>query len=419
MSHRTRRIDGSQSLGTVTKALAKQGDASNQRIKANEFTWIDEQSVFDSFVEELTKLSRVGIDTEFHREKTYWANLALIQIVGDNGIVLVDPVAVDIKELSRVLDGPATIVMHAASQDLEVLGRACGTIPRHIFDTQIAAGFLGMSTPSLASLVEKYNGVQLAKGDRLTDWFERPLTATQQAYAASDVAYLFSLHDQITANLSRLGRLEWALDECERSKVPNKPLLTPELAWTRIKEARHLRGQAKAVAASLAEWRERKAQANDIPPRFVLSDLALVGVAQQSPRDIESLKKIRGLDHRYLKDGGANSILNAVSKGRALKPEDVATLPNDDRPALGNELKPAVALVSAWVAQLARNESLDPALLATKADIVDFLSGFADSRLNKGWRRNLVGTRIHSLVNGKAALAFDREIGLILEARTV
>ena len=97
----------------------------------------------------------------------------------------------------------------------------------------------------------------------------------------------------------------------------------------------------------------------------------------------------------------------------------MATLPNDDRPALGNELKPAVALVSAWVAQLARNESLDPALLATKADIVDFLSGFADSRLNKGWRRNLVGTRIHSLVNGKAALAFDREIGLILEARTV
>ncbi len=336
MSHRTRRIDGSQSSGTVNKALIKPGDASNQRIKANEFTWIDEQSVFDSFVEELTKLSRVGIDTEFHREKTYWANLALIQIVGDNGIVLVDPVAVDIKELSRVLDGPATIVMHAASQDLEVLDRACGTIPRHIFDTQIAAGFLGMSTPSLASLVEKYNGVQLAKGDRLTDWFERPLTATQQAYAASDVAYLFSLHDQITANLSRLGRLEWALDECGRSKVPNKPLLTPELAWTRIKEARHLRGQAKAVAASLAEWRERKAQANDIPPRFVLSDLALVGVAQQSPRDIESLKKIRGLDHRYLKDGGANSILNAVTKGRALKPEDVATLPNDDRPALGN-----------------------------------------------------------------------------------
>jgi ribonuclease D len=86
---------------------------------------------------------------------------------------------------------------------------------------------------------------------------------------------------------------------------------------------------------------------------------------------------------------------------------------------LGNELKPAVALVSAWVAQLARNESIEPALLATKADIVDFLSGFTDSRLNKGWRRDLVGTRIHSLVNGETALAFDRETGLILEPRTV
>ena len=419
MTQRIRRIDGSQSLGTVTNRLVEQKNSSNERLEVNNFTWIDDQHVFDNFVEDLTRSNRVGIDTEFHREKTYWANLALIQIVGDNGIALVDPVAVDIKGLSRVLDGPATIVMHAASQDLEVLDRACGTIPRHIFDTQIAAGFLGMSTPSLASLVEKYSGVKLAKGDRLTDWFERPLTTTQQAYAASDVAYLFSLHDQITENLIRLGRLEWALDECHRSKVPNKPLLTPELAWTRIKEARHLRGQAKAVAASLAEWRERKAQANDIPPRFVLSDLALVGVAQQSPRDIESLKKIRGLDHRYLKEGGASSILNAVIKGRSLKPEDVMTLPSDDRPALGNELKPAVALVSAWVAQLARNESIEPALLATKADIVDFLSGFTDSRLNKGWRRDLVGTRIHSLVNGKTALAFDRETGLILEDRTV
>ena len=223
MSHRTRRIDGSQSLEKETKPVVEHEGSSPRAFKTHNFEWIDEQSVFNSFVEELIKSSRVGIDTEFHREKTYWANLALIQIVGDNGIVLVDPVAVDINGLSRVLDGPATIVMHAASQDLEVLDRACGTIPRHIFDTQIAAGFLGMSTPSLASLVERYEGVQLAKGDRLTDWFERPLTATQQAYAASDVAYLFSLHDQITANLRRLGRLEWALDECERSKVPNKP----------------------------------------------------------------------------------------------------------------------------------------------------------------------------------------------------
>src|SRR4051812_12243834 len=134
-----------------------------------------------------------ALDTEFHRERTYWPRLALIQLAWDDQLVLIDPLAVDVTPLAKVLRSPAMFVAHAADQDLEVLELACGAVPERIFDTQVAAGFLGLVSPSLASLAEKLLGLRLLKGDRLTDWSRRPLTADQQDYAAADVAHLLEI----------------------------------------------------------------------------------------------------------------------------------------------------------------------------------------------------------------------------------
>lgn len=381
------------------------------------YSWIETKERFAEVVTRALQTDRVALDTEFHRERTYWPKVALLQLKIDAETFLVDPLVVDLEPLVEVLNSDVVFVMHAASQDIEVLERACGTAPKHLFDTQVAAGFTGMSTPSLSALVERYVGIRLPKGDRLTDWFERPLRKNQQDYAANDVRYLFEVHDQLLSDLEETGRLDWALTECELAHQRLKPSLSPELAWTRIKEARHLRGKPRCVASVLAQWREITAQRKDVPIRFILSDLALVGIAQRAPNTLNELKAIRGLDGRSVKDAAGQEILSLVSDGMRMTDDEVATLDVDEGPQLGNEMRAAVTLVSAWISQVAKDEALDPALLATRSDINDLLRGAKNPRLGTGWRSDLVGTRIEDLVEGRASLAFDNGGGLVLEPR--
>ncbi len=136
---------------------------------------VDTAEGFASVLDALRDEPAYAVDTEFHRERTYYPKLALVQIAWRDGLALVDPLAVDIAPLAEILDGPGVAVLHACDQDLEVLDLACGTIPAHLFDTQIAAGFVGMSMPSLSSLYERVLGIRVGKGDRLTDWLARPL----------------------------------------------------------------------------------------------------------------------------------------------------------------------------------------------------------------------------------------------------
>ena len=176
------------------------------------------------------------------------------------------------------------MVAHAADQDLTILERACGRGPARLFDTQVAAAFVGLGSPSLAALADRVLSVRLGKGDRLTDWTRRPLSDEQRVYAAADVAHLLALHDRLVQRLEEAGRLTWALDECEERRVKVRTRPRPETAWWRIKGARQLRGRSRGVAQAVAAWRERTAAALDVPPRFVLSDLALAGVVHRPPR---------------------------------------------------------------------------------------------------------------------------------------
>lgn len=365
--------------------------------------WIADTAELESLVDRLLAEPRYALDTEFHRERTYFPRLALVQLAGADDLALVDPQACDLSCLRRLFESDTLAVLHAAQQDLDVLTHAVGAVPRRLFDTQLAAGFAGYSTPSLVSLLQSELRVTAAKGDRLTDWLRRPLTPEQCEYAAADVAHLLALHDRLVERLSADGRLEWAADACE--DLLRKPVsgTEPDLAWTRLKDVRVLKPRARGVARSVAAWRERRAMTIDIPVRQVLPDLAVLGIAQKQPRTTSELAQARGVDDRHTRGSTARELLEAVAAGLAME----APLPPADGEELERSLRPAVALVSAWVSEVARQERIDTALLATRSDLVALLRGDTDARLTSGWRHDLLGDGIRRLVAGHAALTFD------------
>ncbi|HEX4903421.1 MAG TPA: ribonuclease D [Acidimicrobiales bacterium] len=373
--------------------------------------WIDTSADAEALVSELADEPRLAIDTEFHRERTYWPQCALVQIGWPGGQALVDPLAVDVAVLGPLLVG-RTVVMHAAGQDLEVFQHSVGAVPDDLFDTQIAASFLGMSSIGLAPLVDKLLGVHLPKADRLTDWLARPLSEDARTYAESDVVHLFELHDRMRADLEARGRLDWVRSECQalvdRALAPTDPAT----AWWRVKEARRLRGTAAGVAQELAAWREAQAAESDRPLRSVLPDLALAGIAQRPPSTVEDLVKIRGLRERGIPRNLRDDVLAAVARGRAL-PADQVRYP-EARPVPA-ELRAAVPLLMSWVAQRARELDLDPAVLATRGDLEGFLRGDDDNRLGTGWRAEALAEDIEALLEGRAGLSFARGEGLVLK----
>jgi ribonuclease D len=372
--------------------------------------WIASTSELGEFVDQVLLEPRYAMDTEFHRERTYFPRLALVQIAAAGEIVLIDPMGCDLSPLTRLFDSEVQAVLHAAQQDLDVLHHAVAAVPRRMYDTQLAAGFIGYSTPSLVSLLQSELKVTAAKGDRLTDWLHRPLTSEQREYAASDVAHLLELQDVLEAKLRASGRVEWAQAAC--LELLHKPVsgTDPDSAWTRLKDVRVLKPRARGVARAIAAWRERRAMSIDAPVRQVLPDLAILGISQKQPRTIAELGQARGVDERHTRGTIGKEILAAVAEGLTLE----AMLPAPDGDDLDRSMRPAVALVSAWVGEVARESHIDTALLATRNDLVAFLRGDPDARLAVGWRHDLLGDGIRRLVAGKAALTFDGRGGLSL-----
>lgn len=374
------------------------------------FRLVASDDALEQLIDDLLRTERYALDTEFHRERTYFPRLALVQVAWEGGIAIVDPLVCDARRLSTVLNSDRLAVLHAAQQDLDVLWHACGTVPSRLVDTQLFAGFLGYSTPSLVSLVNGELGVSLGKGDRLTDWLARPLTDQQLAYAASDVEHLLALYDRLVTQLSALGRDGWAVEACEELRTRPVGPGDPHDAWLRIKDVRTLKPRARGVARSVAAWRDERARRSDVPVRQVVPDLGVLGVAQQAPRTLEQLARCRGLDARHTRGPIADEMLLAVARGL----EAPVELPQEVGEELDRRLRPAVTLVSAWVAELARQERIDTAMLATRADLTALLRGDADARLRFGWRAELVGEGISRLVEGRAGLTFDGQGGLRL-----
>ena len=367
--------------------------------------WVEDDLALDEVIDEILLQPRYAIDTEFHREKTYYPKLALVQLKWGNKTALVDPLAVDPRGLARLFESDILAVFHAAQQDLEVLRHAALVAPKNIFDSQIAAGFLGFSTPSLATLVQAIKKIALSKGDRLTDWLRRPLTPAQCVYAADDVAHLLDLHDELSSQLNELGRTVWVADACNDLVARPSGPIESHLAWLKLKEARSLKGASRGVAQSVGQWREERAMRSDHPPRRIMSDMALLGIAQRVPKNVEELASTRGVDDRHLSSEFCKEIMAAIRDGA----QRTIALPSHESDEVEKWARPALTLITAWIGELARKHKIDATLLATRNDISAFLRKSPDARLLNGWRAVVIGDDLQKILAGTVGLSVDRD----------
>jgi ribonuclease D len=363
-----------------------------------EVRWIDSDAALASVVKTLCSEEQYGLDTEFVAERTYYPRLCLAQLAWPGGIVLVDPLACDIAALADVLETPATMITHAGSADLPIIERACGARPKTLFDTQLAAGFVGLGQPSLVSLVSALLDVRLDKGDQLTDWARRPLSESARRYAAGDVAHLLALTAALRERLQSRGREAWAVTECAvlLATQPRDP--DPNIAWWRIKGSRSLRGEQACIAQSVVAWRERRAREQDLPARFVLSELALTALVQRPPESVDDIGRLRGAGS--LPKPVVAGLFEAVTAGRAMDRSELRSPPKHGDDA---GLDAAVGILNGWAAQIATGEQVDARLLATREDVKALVNG-RPGRLDDGWRAAMVGDDLHALVAGEAVV---------------
>jgi ribonuclease D len=377
---------------------------------AAEPRWIDDDRALAELVEILVDEPAYGLDTEFLSERTYWPQLCLVQVSWARGLALVDPLACDVRALEAVLRAPATMITHAGASDLPILERAVGARPSALFDVQLAAGFVGLGLPSLGSLVSILLGIRLDKSEQLADWSQRPLSEATRRYAAADVEHLFPLTVELRHRLQELGRESWAATECEQLRVTADRRSDPDTAWWKIKGASSMRGEKARIAQCVAAWRERRAQALDVLPRFVLPDLALAAVVGRPPRTRDQLFALRGVNR--LPSEVVRELLAVIEAARDM-PNAELRVPEkyDDGP----ELDAAVALLVAYVAELARAERIEKQLLATRDDVKALVYG-RPSRLDTGWRAEVAGDALRRLLDGDAVIRLtDRGRHLHLE----
>jgi ribonuclease D len=368
----------------------------------NTFDWIDTERDFEQLVDELCETRAYALDTEFHRERSYLPVLAVIQIATPERIALIDPLAIDVRPLRKVLERDIVCVMHAASQDLEILELACGVAPRKLFDTQIAALFCGYRTSSLAKLVEGFLGRQLDKSAQLADWTRRPLPDADLAYAASDVAHLLELRDALSEQLRARGRLAWAEEEIERLRQKDRSPPEPRTLWWKLRGKAKLNDKARGVAQELAAWREEEARTRNKPVRSILPDMTLLSLAQRPVRKPAELRNIRNFDARRFKQ--TDALLAAIERGLRLPRSELQLPPK--KPTNVPNVEGVISLCLAWLAQRASQEDLDVTVLGTREDVTNLVLR-QRSRLSDGWRHQLVGAELSAIIGGTAALRVD------------
>lgn len=361
----------------------------------------DEQ--LEAFAERASASEVLAIDTEFMREKTYSPRLCLLQMATDDEQVAVDPFAVSRVEPLRALfsDPSITKVLHACSQDMEVILQYCGVLPRPLFDTQIAAAFLGDHYQiGYGPLVEAYTGVCLPKAESLTDWTRRPLDAAQLEYALDDVRYLPRIWREMRDRLAQAGRLDWLAPEFAHASDPATYRHDPREAFRRVRHVGSLNRRQLAVAREVAAWRDERARELDRPRRWVLSDEILVEVARRAPSSTAQLGRIRGMDSVSAGDQGR--IVAAVRRGLDCPADACPEIEHRVRPSADQES--VCDLMYALTRMVADAEGLSPALLASRDDLSRYLLDRPSSPVARGWRAELLGARLDELLDGRLGL---------------
>jgi len=360
---------------------------------------------------------RVAIDTEFVSERRYQALLCLVQVAvpapdTPEGVLteVIDPLGDDPPDpapLARVLADPEVeVVVHAGRQDIAILRRVWQTEVSHLFDTQLAAGFLGLGNQEgYESLVRKVLDVRLKGSEGFTKWDRRPLTAQQLEYAADDARLLLSLGHELERRLSERGRLEWAREEC-RALESSTDERSAERMYERLPRLGRLNEQARAVALELVAWREDIARSMDRPSGYVLPDQALIELARRAPSNRAGLEQIRGLPAQTMHRRG-DQLLQAIARG-ADRP---APPPPPDPPGRDPADAPLVSLAQALVRQRSVDEEVAVELIATQAELSTLVTSLRRGedgdhvRVAGGWRRELVGDQLAALVAGRLSLS--------------
>ena len=352
---------------------------------------------------------RIGLDTEFMREKTYRAVLCLVQVAAGDMVYIVDPLAVDPRPIAELVAEPSVeVLLHAARQDLELFHDRYGIVPTNVFDVQAAAGFAGYGASlSYGRLVEATLGVALEKGESYTDWCRRPLTADQLKYAGDDVRYLGAIADKLKHELEAGGRLQWARGEMKSLEDPNAYAADPADAWLRVKGRGTLTGRQLAVLREVAAWREEEASRRDIPRGWVVKDPTLIELARRSPTSPAALRDIRGLNSKEA-ERSARAITAAVERGRSA--ESIKTTKAPARSAQ-ERARMLSGLADAVVRSRCEAAGVATELVVTRSEVegllLDMFSGSLEEgshRVLQGWRRELVGDAILGMAAGKIAV---------------
>jgi ribonuclease D len=353
-------------------------------------TPITDPAALDAAVKILARGSVLGLDTEFMRERTYYAQLCLLQMANSELAVCVDPLALPGLEALRPLmaaPSPCKIV-HAARQDLEVLAPVVGTVT-NIFDTQVAAALIGFSAQvGYAELVRELLGIELHKNQTRTDWSRRPLSAAQLDYALDDVRHLPPLRERLGERLETLGRRAW-FDE-EMAQIGNDSFaIDPEQAWLRIRAFADLDPDRQRLARLLASWREQRAIKSNRPRGWILPDAALRDLVFQVPRDKAALARISELPEGIRENSGAQ-LLELVNA--AAVPQPPAPLPQRRRP--DPEQLDRVQRLADITRRIGQQLGLAPELLATRRDMERLAGGQRDGPPLNGWRRAAIGAEL-------------------------
>ena len=365
--------------------------------------YISEYQDLKAFCERAASSKILAVDTEFLREKTYYPKLCLIQIATYEESACVDPLAIDDLSPLRdlLVDKRITKVFHACTQDLEVILHAMGVVAAPVFDTQLAAAFLGLRQQvGYGMLVEHYTGVRLPKADSLTDWSRRPLDAEQLAYAEDDVRYLPGIYDAMMTQLVAKNRLGWLTPEMEELSDRSHFERLPEQAYLHLKRSSSLTRRQLAVAREVCAWRERRAAERDIPRKWLVSDEILVEVCKRCPKTMDRLRRIRGTEQ--ISDREADGLLRAVRKGLAIGPADLPAQKRRERSSA--EAEGAIDLMYALLRIISERSGIAPQLIATREDLVDLAAGREGCRLQSGWRYELAGSRLMRLLSGEMGL---------------
>lgn len=352
---------------------------------------ISDQPALVSLCERLPSASVIGLDTEFMRERTYFARLCLMQLSLGESAVCIDTLALtDLRALCGALQAPGALkVLHAARQDLEVLYPLTGPL-RPLFDTQVAASLIGMPAQvGYGELVKRLLGKSLHKSQTRTDWSRRPLTPAQLTYALDDVRYLGQLAQQLEERLSALGRRHWFDEEMAELQGTESFQVEPEEAWRRLRGLSELDEARRAVAAALAAWRERRAVATDRPRNWVLPDAALRAIVARVPRNASELATIAELPPGTRHHSG-EQILELI-RGLSL-PDSLPPLPQRRRPDPAES--EAVRRLAQLTAQTGRELGIAPEILATRREMERLVAGVRDEGPLSGWRRAVIGERL-------------------------